>query len=232
MELISLPLVLLLILNTHSEQTKDIKLTLTVQPQTSVFIGDTVTLICEVHQSNGWQFIFINGSNAESTETTGAKIIRSVQVFDGGEYKCRAGRGNPQGYTQYSDPVTVTVQKRPTPQVSVDPADHVFRGETVNLTCVINGGGVSSWQYSWYKDSIIQQNKLQYYTIRSVSESDAGKYTCRGNETSGSRYSHISNAVTLTVSVVEHCVQCSLKRLKCDIEDQYNNCGINVVLLL
>nr|XP_055037833.1 carcinoembryonic antigen-related cell adhesion molecule 5-like [Misgurnus anguillicaudatus] len=152
-------------------------------------------------QSTGWEFIFITPSNTESTETTGTKTIRSVRVSDGGEYKCRAGRGDPQVYTQYSKPITVTVQERPTPLLSVDPADHVFGGETVNLTCVINGGGVSSWQYSWYKDdSIIQQNKLQYYTIRSVTESDAGKYTCRGTEIRGSRSSHISNAVTLTVS--------------------------------
>ncbi|XP_073721201.1 Fc receptor-like protein 5 [Misgurnus anguillicaudatus] len=176
--------------------------TLTVQPQTSVFIGDTVTLICEIHQSTGWKFLFITPSNTESTETTGTKTIRSVQVSDGGEYWC-IGRKEENTHldTQHSEPITVTVKERPTAQVSVWPADHVFRGETVNLTCVINGGGVSSWQYRWYKDdSVIQQNKLHYYTIRSVTESDAGKYTCRGNETSESRYSHISNAVTLRVS--------------------------------
>ncbi|XP_073721040.1 LOW QUALITY PROTEIN: basement membrane-specific heparan sulfate proteoglycan core protein [Misgurnus anguillicaudatus] len=179
----------------------DVKPTLTVQPQTSVFIGDKVTLTCEIHQSTGWEFIFTTPLNTESTETTGTKTIRSVEISDGGQHWCRAGRGKPQVYTQYSEPITVTVQDRPTPQVSVWPDYLLFRGETVTLTCVINGGGVSSWQYSWYKDdSDIQQNKLQYYTIRSVTESDAGKYTCRGNETRGSRYSHISNAVTLTVS--------------------------------
>ncbi|XP_065109050.1 Fc receptor-like protein 5 [Paramisgurnus dabryanus] len=201
MELISLPLVLLLISNIHSETTADIKPTLTVDPHTPVFIGDTVTLICEVHQFTGWEFIFTKPPDTKYYETIGTKTITSVEIHNGGEYKCIARRGNPQVYTKYSEPITVTIQERPTPQVSVWPADHVFRGETVNLRCVINGGGVSSWQYSWYKDdSIIQQNKLQYYTIRSVTESDAGKYTCRGTETRGSRYSHISNAVTLTVS--------------------------------
>ncbi|XP_073712756.1 cell adhesion molecule CEACAM5-like [Misgurnus anguillicaudatus] len=208
--------------------------TLNVQPQTPVFIGDKVTLICKVCQSTGWEFIFINPSNTESTETTGTKTIRSVRVSDGGEYKCRARRReNPHVYTQYSQPITVTIHERPTPQVSVWPADHVFRGETVNLTCVINGGGVSSWQYSWYKDSIIQQNKLQYYTIRSVTESDAGKYTCRGKEIRGSRYSHISNAVTLRVSALPKItVRVTPDRsvftgetvtLKCEIEDQYRS---------
>ncbi|XP_073712769.1 cell adhesion molecule CEACAM5-like [Misgurnus anguillicaudatus] len=186
----------------HVRSSADIKPTLTVEPQTSVFIGDTVTLICEVYPATGWEFIFRRSSQHDSTETTGTKTIKSVQVSDGGEYKCIGRKGeNPQVYTQYSEPITVTVQKRPTPQVSVWPADHVYEGETVNLTCVINEGGVSSWQYSWYKDdSIIQQKELQYYKISSVTESDAGKYTCRGNETRGSRYSHISNAVTLTVS--------------------------------
>ncbi|XP_065109057.1 Fc receptor-like protein 5 [Paramisgurnus dabryanus] len=177
------------------------KPTLTVQPQTSLFIGDSVTLICEVHQSTGWVFFFRRSPNHDYIETTGTKTFRSVQISDGGEYKCAARRTEiPQDYTQYSNSITVTVQKRPTPQVSVWPGEDVIIGETVTLSCVINEGGVSSWQYSWYKDSIIQQNKLQYYTIRSVTVSDAGKYTCRGNETRGSRYSHISNAVTLRVS--------------------------------
>ncbi|XP_073669840.1 Fc receptor-like protein 5 [Paramisgurnus dabryanus] len=177
--------------------------TLTVQPQTFVFIGDSVTLICEIHQSTGWKFLFITPSNTYSFETseTKTKTITSIQVSDGGDYKCMGRKGeSPQVYTQFSEPIRLTVKERPTAQVSVWPDDHVFRGETVTLTCVINEGGVSSWQYSWYKNSIIQQNKLQYYTITSVIESDAGKYTCRGNETRGSRYSHISNAVTLTVS--------------------------------
>nr|XP_055037442.1 uncharacterized protein LOC129425493 [Misgurnus anguillicaudatus] len=175
---------------------------LTVQPQTSVFIGDTVTLSCEVCSwSPVSEFVFTTPLNHEYYEPTGTKTIKSVQVSDGGEYMCRAIIENPPCDTQCSEPVTVTVKKRPTPQLSVWPADHVYRGETVTLTCILNGGGVRRWQYSWYKDDLdIQQNKLQDYTIRSVTESDAGKYTCRGTEISGSRYSHISNAVTLKVS--------------------------------
>ncbi|XP_065109059.2 killer cell immunoglobulin-like receptor 3DL3 [Paramisgurnus dabryanus] len=173
---------------------------LTVQPQTSVFIGDSVTLTCEIHQSIGWKFLFRRSPHHDSIETTETKTI-IFSVSDGGQYMCAARRREiPQDYTQFSNPITVTVQKSPTPQMSVDPDNHLFRGETVTLRCVINGGGVSSWQYSWYKDSIIQQNKLQYYTIISVIESDAGKYTCRGTEIRGSRYSDISKTVTLTVS--------------------------------
>ncbi|XP_073721207.1 uncharacterized protein [Misgurnus anguillicaudatus] len=100
-----------------------------------------------------------------------------------------------------SEDVNTPLQfERPTPQVFVWPDDHVYRGETVHLICVINGGGVCSWQYSWYKDDSDIQQYEPYYTIRSFNESHAGKYTCRGTEINGSRYSDISNAVTLTVS--------------------------------
>nr|XP_055037501.1 netrin receptor unc-40-like [Misgurnus anguillicaudatus] len=124
-------------------------------------------------------------------------------------------------------------EERLNSQLFVWPADHVFRGESVTLTCVINGEGVSSWQYRWYKDSIIQQNKLQYYTIRSVTESDAGKYTCKGKDTSGSQYSHISYAVTLTVSALSRATLSARPDrsvftgetviLKCEIENQYSD---------
>ncbi|XP_073721206.1 Fc receptor-like protein 5 [Misgurnus anguillicaudatus] len=183
---------------------QNVKPTLTVEPKMPLFIGDSVTLTCEVHQATGWEFFFVKPPNPEYYKATGTKTTRSVQstvkVSEGGKYKCRAGRGDPQVYTQYSEPITVTVQERPTPLLSVDPDKLVFRGETVTLTCVINGEGVSSWQYSWNKtDSDIQQYE-EIYTIRSVTESDAGKYTCKGTETRESRYSHISNTVTLTVS--------------------------------
>ncbi|KAI7804044.1 putative basement membrane-specific heparan sulfate proteoglycan core protein-like, partial [Triplophysa rosa] len=172
------------------------KPSLTVQPQSSVFTGDSVTLTCDVNQSTGWEFLFITPSNRENYEDSKTKTIVSVGLGHGGEHKCRARRGNYDSHD--SDPRTVTVEKRPKAQVSVRPDEHVFRGETVTLTCVINGGGVTSWQYRWNKDSVIQQNKQQKYTISSVVESDAGKYTCRGTEIRGS--SDTSDAVTLTVS--------------------------------
>ncbi|XP_057202979.1 Fc receptor-like protein 4 isoform X2 [Triplophysa rosa] len=177
-----------------------IKPTLTVQPQSSLFTGDNVNLNCEVDQSTGWEFTFINSTNHEHFQASGTKTISSVRVSDAGEYKCRARRGeNPQNYTQYSEPITLTVEERPKAEVSVRPDEHVFRGETVTLTCVINGEtSVTSWQYRWNKDSFIQQNKQQNYTISSVVESHAGKYTCRGTEIRGS--SDTSDAVTLTVS--------------------------------
>uniref|UniRef100_A0A9J8CT57 Ig-like domain-containing protein n=1 Tax=Cyprinus carpio carpio TaxID=630221 RepID=A0A9J8CT57_CYPCA len=175
------------------------KATLTVEPQSSVFTGDSVTLRCAVIQSqNGWEFLWRKDSNPESTEAA-TKTINRVKVSDGGEYSCRARRRG--YYTDYSEPVVVTIYKRPKPTVTIKPAQHVFRGETVTLRCDIYSEGVTSWRYSWYKeDSTSVFSYRQEHTLSSVTESVAGKYTCRGSETEGSRWSQKSDAVTLRVS--------------------------------
>ncbi|XP_026114517.1 Fc receptor-like protein 5 isoform X2 [Carassius auratus] len=175
------------------------KPTLTVEPQSSLFTGDSVTLRCEVDQIwDRWEFIRSRDSNTESTEAA-TKTINSVAVSDGGEYRCRAQRR--RLYTNYSEPLTVTIYERPKAKETITPDQHVFRGETVTLRCDIDGEGVTSWKYSWYKDgSDSVFSELQDHTFSSVTESVAGKYSCYGAERGGSRTSNISDEVTLTVS--------------------------------
>ncbi|XDV14256.1 hypothetical protein PO909_002430, partial [Leuciscus waleckii] len=173
------------------------KPTLTVRPQSSVFTGDSVTLRCELDQSwDGWggrEFLWSKDSNTESPEAE-TKTINPVKVSDGGEYKCRARRGG--NYTDYSEPVAVIILVTVTPD-----HHHVYRGETVTLRCDIYDGGVTSWRYNWYKDgSTYVFSERQQHTFSSVSESDAGKYSCNGTETEGSHWSQHSDEVTLTVS--------------------------------
>ncbi|KAK9956091.1 hypothetical protein ABG768_013845 [Culter alburnus] len=173
-------------------------LTLTVEPQRSVFTGDSVTLRCVLDQSRGgWEFLWSKNSNTESTEAA-TKTINPVKVSDGGEYRCSAQRGG--YYTDYSEPVAVTIYERPKPRVTIKPDHHVFRGETVTLRCDIDAEGVTGWRYSWYKDLSRVFSKLQEHTFRSVSESDTGKYSCYGTESEGSRWSERGDEVTLTVS--------------------------------
>uniref|UniRef100_A0A8C1J2P5 Ig-like domain-containing protein n=1 Tax=Cyprinus carpio TaxID=7962 RepID=A0A8C1J2P5_CYPCA len=90
--------------------------------------------------------------------------------------------------------------ERPKVKVNIKPDQHVFRGETVTLRCDIEGEGVTSWKYSWYKDGSDSVFSDQEHTFSSVTESDAGKYSCYGAERGGSRTSNISDEVTLTVS--------------------------------
>ncbi|XDV12512.1 hypothetical protein PO909_001165 [Leuciscus waleckii] len=174
------------------------KPTLTVEPQSPVFTGDSVTLRCELDKITGWEFLWSKDSNTESPEAETITISR-VKVSDGGEYRCRARRGG--NYTDYSEPVAVTIHEKPKPRVTIKPDRHIFGGETVTLRCDIYGEGVTSWRYNWYKDgSTSVFSERQEHTFSSVTESDAGKYFCYGTETEGSRSSHLSDDLTLSVS--------------------------------
>ncbi len=89
--------------------------------------------------------------------------------------------------------------ERPKPKVTIKPAPHVFRGENVTLRCDIYDEEVTSWKYFWYKEgSTSVFSYEQEHTFSSVTESDAGKYSCDGFK--GSHGSHRSDTVTLTVS--------------------------------
>ncbi|XP_060731007.1 Fc receptor-like protein 5 isoform X2 [Tachysurus vachellii] len=171
--------------------------------------GNSVTLSCTLKlQSAGWKFYWIKPTQSSETETeTHQYIISSVRVSDGGQYRCRAGRGNPVYYTDYSDVLWVNVIESPKAVVTIKPDKHVFRGETVTLRCEIQGGGDTEWIYSWYKDDQIYRDyKTQEFSFRSVRNEHSGKYTCRGRRRSDSQSSEISDAVTLTVSDVAETV--------------------------
>ncbi|XP_035375890.1 Fc receptor-like protein 5 [Electrophorus electricus] len=93
---------------------------------------------------------------------------------------------------------------RPKAVASIKPDPQVFEGETVTLRCNIQRRGVSMWRYSWNEEgSLSPVSREQVYTISGAEESHTGNYTCRGTEAGGSRYSHTSDAVRLTVPAVK-----------------------------
>ncbi|XP_037403303.1 titin-like isoform X1 [Pygocentrus nattereri] len=205
---------------TSSEYSSSVTLTvkalptaeLTVEPKWSpVFSGESVTLKCEIKGYDGWTYQWYkqdkqSGLTAVSqseyhTVNRDTLTIRADTVINGEQYWCRGERRDRPTSSQYSSSVTLTVNETPKPAVSIQPDDQVFRGETVTLRCDIQGGGVSNWQYSWFKDgSSTPVRNEQQYRISSVTASDRGTYTCRGTERGTSRYSHTSDPVTLTVS--------------------------------
>ncbi|XP_036418218.1 Fc receptor-like protein 5 [Colossoma macropomum] len=178
--------------------------TLTVEPKWSpVFTGESVTLKCEIESYSNWRYQWYKGSSRTAVyqSQTNTFTIRSAADQDQGQYWCKGQRDNRPSSSQPSNPVTLTVKERPKAVVSIQPDDQVFRGETVSLRCDIQGEGVSDWQHSWFKDDSYRAvSNEQQYRISSVTESHSGKYTCRGTERRTSRYSHTSEAVTLTVS--------------------------------
>ncbi|KAF5882474.1 carcinoembryonic antigen-related cell adhesion molecule 5-like, partial [Clarias magur] len=172
---------------------------LTSSPKGDVLTGNSVTLYCTLNvPSIGWKFYWYKDGSTETDKNT--YTIRSVIVSDRGGYQCRAGRGTPVYYTEYSDELQLDVTESPKPVVIINPDTQVYRGERVTYRCNLQTGGDTEWTYSWYKNDNTQlHHTTQEFSIDSVRDSDEGKYTCKGTR-SDSQLSQISDAVTLSVS--------------------------------
>uniref|UniRef100_A0A9J7YH76 Ig-like domain-containing protein n=1 Tax=Cyprinus carpio carpio TaxID=630221 RepID=A0A9J7YH76_CYPCA len=179
---------------------------LTSDPAGAALTGNTVTLTCHMNLSPGWDFYWYKYTlNSETKTQTNSYRVKIDSVSDGGQYWCRAGRGKPVYYTQYSDALWVNVRVSPKAVVTVRPDERVFRGETVTLRCDIKWGGDTEWTYRWetqgrnnqYTNSV-RRISTQELNIISVEDFHSGKYTCTGQM--GTQSSQRSDAVTLTVS--------------------------------
>ncbi|KAI5627796.1 hypothetical protein C0J50_10670, partial [Silurus asotus] len=168
-----------------------------VNPQSSIYTGDTVTLNCNL-QSTGWSFSWYKGywSSPEPQNNNPLSVIISNEGQT--TYYCKALRGNYE--SKFSAAATVTVKARPKPVVKIHPAVNVFIGETVTLTCDIQTGG--SWKYHWNRsnEEIRAAAGEKTYTITDVKDYNKGPYRCKGTQSSAPEYTQSSDAVTLTVA--------------------------------
>ncbi|XP_042258288.1 uncharacterized protein LOC121890086 [Thunnus maccoyii] len=173
--------------------------------------GDSVTLSCEVeHPSAGWRFYWYEtvpkpSNNSYSYEllpgsTNGTEqdsyIIHGSTHTAG--YMCRAGRGDPVFYTDYSKPAFVwsgDVHSAVTLKVSPDRAQH-FIYDSVSVSCE---GNFTEWRvrrfpedHYWSYCSNWRSMTGSTCNINSSQQSDA-VYWCE----SGS--GEFSNAVNITI---------------------------------
>ncbi|XP_073762162.1 si:ch211-165f21.7 isoform X5 [Danio rerio] len=182
-----------------------------VSPDQHVFIGETVTLTCDIQTGGNIQWIgyswIKDGDTHNPHRTTSAAELsfRAVSASVSGQYSCRGERSDSQR-SDISDTLTLTVSALPRSRVTVTPDSAVFTEETVNLTCVIESDH-SDWTYEWYKDrnSVNLQSDGRYtvnrdtLTIRGAAESDQGQYWCRGQRSGRPNSSQSSSAVSLSV---------------------------------
>nr|XP_023990711.1 uncharacterized protein LOC111960148 [Salvelinus alpinus] len=219
-----------------------------VSPQGLLYPGDTVSLQCVIPDYTDWTYLWFRDHNSRPTATlnsdkedvftgdsvtlssdkkdvfTGDSVtLSSGSVTDGGQYLCRAGRGDPVYYTLYSDPVQINITERPVAVLTLQPNwTQIFIRETVTMRCDIQGGGDSDWKYRLYKNSqlLIPFNTKPEYRISPVYRSNSGSYTCVGVK--GNKISKISDAVQLTVSDQPKAVL--------SISPQWLNPGASVIL--
>nr|XP_009301192.1 Fc receptor-like protein 5 [Danio rerio] len=200
----------------ESDQVRDLKpkAKLRSDPAGAALTGNTVTLTCNT-SSTGWDFYWYkNTLDSEIKMTrTHSYSMKIDSVSDGGQYWCRAGRGEPVYYTQYSDELTLNVTESPKAVVTAWPDEHVFKGETVTLRCDIKWRGHTEWTYRWQIEQTDQDNHYNQYNqhkntvsrcsaqelkISRVEVFQSGKYSCTGQM--NTQISQRSDAVALTVS--------------------------------
>ncbi|XP_053089486.1 carcinoembryonic antigen-related cell adhesion molecule 5-like [Pangasianodon hypophthalmus] len=186
------------------------KPTVTVNPQSSVYTGDTITLSCELQQLTGWKFLWYKNYQVLRL-LHNEQAHTQVTVDNAGEtvYKCRARRTNYYDYTYYydyytelSDPVKITARERPRAVLSVSPQSWLTEGDSVTLSCEVTDSS-TDWTFSWYttvpyRDGLTQiKNNRGYsmyvellsdssrgsggsYTLSPAALNHTGVYVCRG----------------------------------------------------
>ncbi|KAI5086189.1 Fc receptor-like protein 5, partial [Silurus meridionalis] len=181
----------------HFISTEKPKPTVSVNPRSFIYTGDTVTLNCNL-QSTGWSFSWYKDywKSPEPQNTNPLSVIISNEGQT--TYYCKALRGNYE--SEFSAEARIIVKARPKPVVKIHPAVNMFIGENVTLTCDIQTGG--SWKYHWYRnnDEILDAAGTRTYMISNVKASNKGAYSCKGTQSSEPKYTQSSDAVTLTVA--------------------------------
>ncbi|XP_063042943.1 uncharacterized protein LOC134437380 [Engraulis encrasicolus] len=125
--------------------------------------------------------------------------ISSAKVSDGGQYWCRAGRGDPVYYTQYSNEALLNV----TASVILEhPVHPVMEGDPLTLRCRYRNQP-SNISAAFYKDgALLHTSSTGEMTIPAVSKSHEGLYKCNNTEKGQSLESWITVMHKMTGSMV------------------------------
>ncbi|XP_062371973.1 leukocyte immunoglobulin-like receptor subfamily A member 2, partial [Sardina pilchardus] len=123
--------------------------TLSVQPETSVFTGEKVTLRCEILPEDVWKYKWYKDwdRNLLSQGDTNTYTITAAAESHKGQYWCQGERTDRPTTTQLSTQLSIDVKALPKPKLTVEPQSPLYDGETVTLKCEVESG--RSWKYVW-----------------------------------------------------------------------------------
>ncbi|PWA15638.1 hypothetical protein CCH79_00020500, partial [Gambusia affinis] len=127
---------------------------------TTIPVGGSVALSCSVEPSAGWEYRWFRWTpeTLRVQVKNDGGLNRIINVTQGGFYQCKVSN-------------KVVVIRRPNwPQM--------FSGESITLTCEVQGGETTEWTCDWRIDgSFIHRTDSKDWTF-SVSESNRGDYRC------------------------------------------------------
>ncbi|XP_048879190.1 Fc receptor-like protein 3 isoform X2 [Brienomyrus brachyistius] len=206
-----LTVIFFIALVTSARETAHPKAVLTVESRwTEIFPSESVTLRCDLQGGSAeWEYKWYKDQQEISKYKTGDKYrIPSVTQSDTGQYTCRGQHLKRTVLSEMSDGTSVTVSALPKAVLTLETGwTEIFITESVTLRCDLQGGS-AEWEYKWYKD---QQEVPKYeagdkYRIPSVTQSDTGQYTCRGQYRRRTVLSKMSDDISVTVSALPKAV--------------------------
>ncbi|XP_023201714.1 leukocyte immunoglobulin-like receptor subfamily B member 3A [Xiphophorus maculatus] len=166
-------------------------------------VGGSVTLSCSVEPSAGWKYRwFRRTSDSSFVEfSRNNEENREITVTQGGIYKCDGKRGNPSFYSHSSLENIIEIMFSNKVFVTRQPNwPHIFSGESITLTCEVQGGETTEWTCDWRRSgSIIHKTDNKDWTFN-VSESSSGNYMCQCRSRDD-WYSSTQWSETITVTV-------------------------------
>uniref|UniRef100_A0A8C0H8R4 Ig-like domain-containing protein n=1 Tax=Chelonoidis abingdonii TaxID=106734 RepID=A0A8C0H8R4_CHEAB len=152
-----------------------------------------------------------DGNYLTYTDPAGSEAefpITSARRDHGGSYTCRySNRTDPPAYSEPSDPVQIIVAEPsyPKPNISLRPSGRVAPGAAVTVRCECQCRGarvlLSKAGDSDARRVIDLSGDVAEFPIRSVSQRDAGSYSCQySTKSNPSVWSEPSNPVELIVA--------------------------------
>ncbi|CAK6975528.1 uncharacterized protein si:ch211-163c2.2 [Scomber scombrus] len=162
-------------------------------------VGGSVTLTCSVDSSADWKYYWFRRDSGSSALQSITNVKPVNKVSEGGIYQCRAGRGDPEIFTEDSRAVTVRKTVPNKAVVTVQPNwTEIYSGETIMLRCEIHDGD-TEWEYEWKSPRYTYPNNNEYM-ISKASSYHSGNYRCRGRKKNEHISTEWSADIKLTVS--------------------------------
>ncbi|XP_014876543.1 leukocyte immunoglobulin-like receptor subfamily B member 1 [Poecilia latipinna] len=148
---------------------------------TTIPVGGSVMLSCSVEPSAGWKYRWFRKTSGSFVEfSTNKEENGDITVIQGGMYMCMGMREKTDFYSDSSDEVTVQINFSNKVFVTRQPNwPQIFSGETITLTCEVQGGETTEWTCEWKRTwTVIHKTNSKEWTFI-VSESSSGDYMCQ-----------------------------------------------------
>ncbi|XP_023685880.1 immunoglobulin superfamily member 1-like isoform X2 [Paramormyrops kingsleyae] len=190
------------------------KPTLTAMPPSGrVYTEDQIVLKCKLDAFVGWTYYWYKDrKEAYPVEQNwGSKGVRAKYIIwrasleHTGWYWCRAGRGSPIFYTDYSEPLFINVTAKLISEVILiaTPTHLLVEGDALNVTCAatITESPTPTLDYIILKDNhmLFRSTGSRSFSviIPTVAERDAGWYNCSVTDLLG--FQRCSEGIQVTV---------------------------------